>query len=285
MIAFTNLDKPLWPDGTTKGELIEYLVAIAPVMLPHLEGRPLTRKRFPDGSDGKGFFEKNAPSHTPAWVTRAQVTEREQVATYVVADRPETLAWLGQLAAIELHAPLAKAAAFDRPDLVVFDLDPGPGVGLVECCELAQVVHGMLGQLGLEAGVKTSGSKGLQIYAGIEQGSATFADTQRFAKGVALTLEQQMPDKVVSRQDRSLRPGKILIDWAQNGYGRTTIAAYSPRAGERAVVSTPLRWAEVESATGPDELRFGFGEVLARVARYGDLLAPLDLAQRLPSVA
>lgn len=287
-VRFTNLDKPLWSDGTTKGALIEYLIAVAPVMLPHLEGRPLTRKRFPDGSDAKGFFEKNAPSHTPEWVATAQVTERDEVATYVVADRPETLAWLGQLAAIELHAPLARAAAFDEPDLLVFDLDPGPGAGLRECGELALVVRGMLEQLGLDSVIKTSGGKGMQLYVGIEAGSATFIQTQAFAKQVALTLEQQMPDKVVSKQDRSLRPGKVLIDWGQNGYGKTTVAVYSARPGDAPSVSTPLEWHEVEDAVSAGEaeaLRFGFSDVLARVDASGDVFrAVLQAPQRLPQL-
>jgi len=287
-VAFTNLDKPLWPDGTTKGALIEYLIAIAPTMLPHLEGRPLTVKKFPDGSDGKAFFAKNAPAHTPNWVTTAAVIERNETATYLVADRPETLAWLGQLAAIEIHAPLAKAAAFERPDLLVFDLDPGPPAGLQECVEVAVVLEGLFGQLGLESAVKTSGGKGLQLYVPLRPDGLSFAKTAAFAKDVAELLEAQLPELVVSRQLKTLRTGKVLVDWYQNAYGKTTIAAYSARPGPAPSVSTPVTWDEVHRARderSAEDLRFGFDAVLARVSERGDVFARcLEHDQPLPAL-
>lgn len=285
-VAFTNLEKPLWADGTTKGALIEYLIAIAPVMLPHLAGRPLTLKRFPDGVEAKGFFEKNAPSHRPDWVATATVTERDEAATYVVADRPETLAWLGQLAAVEIHAPLARATSFDHPDLLVFDLDPGPPATLDACLEVAVVLEALFGQLGLRSCPKTSGAKGLQVYVPIDPTGVTFAETSGFAHEVAQTLELQLPDLVVSRQSKAIRGGKVLVDWYQNGRGRTTIAAYSARPGPKPGVSTPISWAELHAARDAgdaERLRFGLSEVVGRVAEHGDLFAPCrEHTQRLP---
>lgn len=285
-VTFTNWDKPLWPDGTTKGAFIEYLVAVAPVMLPHLAGRPLTLKRFPDGVEAQGFFEKNAPSHRPGWVTTAEVTERDEVAHYIVADRPETLAWLGQLAAVEIHAPLARAEAFDQPDLLVFDLDPGAPAGLRECLEVAVVLEGLFGRLGLEAYPKTSGGKGLQLYVPVDPARLTFAETSAFAKQVAELLEAELPTLVVSRQEKAIRKGRVLVDWYQNGRGRTTIAVYSARPGPAPAISTPLSWVEVHAALAggaAEDLRFGFDAVLRRVAEQGDLFAPcLEHQQALP---
>jgi bifunctional non-homologous end joining protein LigD len=286
-LSFTNLDKPLWPDGTTKGQLIEYLVAVAPVMLPHLAGRPLTLKRFPDGVEADGFFEKRAPSHRPGFVTTATVESgREGPIEYVVADRPETLAWLGQLAAVEIHSPLALAIAPQNPDLLVFDLDPGPPAGLAECLEVAVVLQRLFSTFGLDAYPKTSGGKGLQIYVPLDPSSVTFVETAAFAKAVAELLEDQLPKLVVSTQKKTLRKARVLVDWYQNGPGRTTIAVYSPRPGPTPSVSTPLSWdelMEVHNKGTAESLRFGFDAVVDRISTSGDLFAGcLEREQRLP---
>lgn len=288
-MKFTNLDKVLWPDGTTKGEYLEYLAGIAPVMLPHLAGRAITLKRFPDGSESKGFFEKRAPSHRPDWVETADVILEGEKATQVVVDRPDTLLWLGQLAALELHAPLTRAADPEHPDLVVFDLDPGPPAALVDCCEIALILRELLGHLGLETIVpKTSGGKGLQLYVPLEHGAHGAADCRRFAEQIAQTVATGHADRVVAHQRRADRPGRVLIDWQQNLSGRTTIAVYSARARERPWVSTPVTWEEIERAVttrDAEPLRHDIRALPERVAKVGDLFGPaLGPGARLPAL-
>lgn len=290
-LKVTNLEKVLYPAaGFTKRDVIAYLVDVAPVLLPHLERRPLTRKRFPDGVDGQAFFEKNAPSHTPEWVHTVKVpSERRSTVEYILADDLPTLAWLGNLAALELHTALHRAERPDRPDTVVFDLDPGAPATIVECCHVALLLQGMLEGLGLQTVAKTSGSKGLQVYLPLNAGEATYAQTKPLARTIAEVLEQAEPELVVSRMTKTLRPGKVLIDWSQNDPHKTTVSVYSLRARERPTVSTPLTWDEVRACAegeDPDHLVFTARDVVARVAEHGDLFADAhSLVQALPSLS
>lgn len=286
-LRLTNLDKPLWPTGHTKGDLIRYLLAIAPVLLPHIGDRPLTLKRYPDGVEGEFFYEKQAPSHRPGWVQTTRVaTEGGRPIDYVVASEPVTLAWLGNLADLELHTPMHRAGDVGRPTMVAFDLDPGPPAGLLECLRVAVLLHGMFEHLGLLSLPKTSGGKGLQVYVPLNAPDVTYAQTKGFAKAVAELLEAEQGDLVVSRQTKRLRRGKVLVDWSQNDEHKTTVSAYSPRARERPTVSTPLSWEEVHDALraeDPERLVFDMDEVPARVEEHGDLFAEaVTHVQRLP---
>jgi bifunctional non-homologous end joining protein LigD len=277
-VRLANPTKVLWPQtGFSKRDLVDYLVAIAPVLLPHLAARQLTLKRYPNGVDSEYFFEKNCPRHRPAWVDSSQ--------GFCVVEHVATLAWLGNLADIELHTSLAKVADQRRPTVVAFDLDPGPGTTIVQCAQVATLIEGMLDGLGLECVAKTSGSKGMQVYVPLNT-PVTYDETKAFAHAVAQTLEQAEPKLVVSRMTKSLRKGRVFIDWSQNDAHKTTINVYSPRAMASPTVSTPLHWDEVRacaSAADPEILSFETGAVLRRVAEHGDLFAPvLSLAQELP---
>lgn len=289
-LKITNLEKVLYPAAAfTKRDVIAYLVDIAPVLLPHLARRPLTRKRYPDGVEGQAFFEKNAPSHTPDWVQTARVpSERRGTIDYVLADDLPTLVWLGNLAALELHTALHRAESPERPDTVVFDLDPGAPATIVECCRVALLLQGMLDGLGLQTVAKTSGSKGLQVYLPLHHDEVTYAQTKPLARTIAEVLEQAEPDLVVSRMTKSLRPGKVLVDWSQNDPHKTTVSVYSLRARERPTVSTPVTWDEVRAcaeADDPELLVFTARDVVTRVAEQGDLFADArSLVQALPSL-
>lgn len=288
-LTLSNLDKVLYPQaGTTKRDVIDYYTKIAPVLVPHLRDRPLTVKRYPDGVEGKAFFEKNSPRHRPEWVrTVAVASERRSQIDYTVVDDLATLVWLANLAALELHAPLAQTRDLGRPGAVVFDLDPGAPASIVECCSVALALAGTFEQLGLESFAKTSGAKGLQVYVPLG-GDVGYEQTKHFAASLAQLFEQTQPELVVSRQSRSLRPGKVLIDWSQNDPHKTTISVYSLRATPRPTVSTPVRWEEVRATLDsgdPASLSFELGDVLGRVVSDGDLFAPvLSLAQSLPSI-
>ena len=279
----------MWPDpGFTKGQAIDYYARVAPALLPHLAGRPLTRVRFPDGVDGQRFYEKRAPSHTPEWVRTAPIVMgREGTLHFVVCDELATLTWLAQLAALELHPSLALADDPDRPTVVAFDLDPGPPADVIACCRVALRLREMFAGLGLECFPKTSGSKGLQVYLPLNT-DVGFDQTKPFARAVAQVLERDDPDKVVSRMKKELRKGKVFVDWSQNDRAKTTVAVYSLRARERPTASTPLRWEEVEQAAtdgDADALRFEADDLLARVDEHGDLFAPvLELEQALPKL-
>jgi len=281
----TNLDKVLYPEvGFSKGEVIDYYARIAPAILPHLADRALTVTRWPDGVDGKHFFEKRCPSHRPEWVRTEVVwagNRAGEIEFCVCGDRP-TLIWLAQLAALELHPSLSLVEDVDRPTVLAFDLDPGEPATIVECCRVALMIRGLFAALGLESFPKTSGSKGLQVYVPLNS-ATTYATTKPFARAVAQALERQHPDLVVSRMTKQLRRGKVLVDWSQNTASKTTIAAYSLRARPRATASTPLRWEEVESARDPLELSFTAADVVARYEGDGDPFAPvLRLEQALP---
>jgi bifunctional non-homologous end joining protein LigD len=279
-VKLSNLDKVLYPEvGFAKRDVIEYFARIAPTVLPHLEGRALTLKRYPNGVDANYFYEKNAPSHRPEWVTTARVGDID----YVVCNDEATLVWLANLADLELHTSLALAAEPERPTLLAFDLDPGEPATVVECCQVALLLRGMFEGLGLECFAKTSGSKGMQVYVPLNDDDATFAQTKAFSKAVAELLAREEPSLVVARQTKSARKGKVLVDWSQNDRIKTTVNAYSLRARERPTVSTPVTWDEVRAARTVDDLTFEAADVLERVEEQGDLFAPvLSLVQRLP---
>jgi bifunctional non-homologous end joining protein LigD len=290
-LRLTNLEKALWSSGHTKGDLIRYYVEMAPVLLAHLQGRPLTLKRYPSGVEAQFFYEKQAPSHRPDWVRTTPVRlEKGKIINYVLAEDAATLAWLGNLADLELHTPMHRADPEGRlsaPTMVAFDLDPGEPAGLLECCRVATVLHGMFEHLGLRSVVKTSGSKGMQVYVPVNVPGVTYAQTKGFAKAVAELLEAEAGDLVVARQTKALRTGKVLVDWSQNDVNKTTVSVYSPRARERPTVSAPLTWDEVAAAVAAesaDALVFDINAVLARVRDQGDLFADaLTVAQELPS--
>jgi bifunctional non-homologous end joining protein LigD len=287
VLRVTNLDKVLYPRaGFTKRDVIEYLVHIAPVLLPHLRDRPLTLKRYPNGVEAGHFFEKNSPKHRPEWVQTTTVQMSSKTIDFTLAQDVPTLVWLGNLADLELHTSLSRAPAVERPTMLVFDLDPGPPATIVECCRVALWLHGMFQNLGLRTVVKTSGNKGMQVYLPLNVDGVTYEDTKPFAKAVAELLEQQAGDLVVSRMTKSLRPGKVLVDWSQNDEKKTTVNVYSLRARERPTVSTPLSWDEVracEEAGDPGLLVFEARQVLERVERDGDLFAEaLSVRQELP---
>ena len=251
-------------------------------MLPHLRDRPLTLKRYPNGVEEPYFYEKQSPRHRPEWVQTTHVGG----VNYTLAQDLPTLVWLANLADLELHTSLSLAGRPERPTMLVFDLDPGAPAGLVECCEVAIVIHGLFAQLGLETCVKTSGSKGMQVYVPLN-GGASYEQTKPLARRIAELLEQRMPALVVSRMTKRLRPGKVLVDWSQNDAHKTTVNVYSVRARERPAVSTPLDWDEVRAAReagDPELLSFDTGAVLGRVAARGDLFADATtLEQTLPS--
>jgi bifunctional non-homologous end joining protein LigD len=288
-LKLSNLDKVLFPKAKlTKRDVIEYYHAIAPVLLPHLQGRALTVTRWPDGVQGKSFFQKQTPSHAPDWVQTVNIPHRGKPIDYTLVEDLPTLVWLANLAAIELHTPLARSEERDRPTMLVFDLDPGAPATIVECCRVGLMLRGMFESLGLQSFAKTSGSKGLQLYIPLNNPDVTFEQTKPFALAVAELLEQTEPDLIVSRMTKARRESKVLIDWSQNDRNKTTVCVYSLRATERATASTPVEWDEVSAVAGggdPAALSFEAGEVLERVAERGDLFAPvLSSVQKLPAI-
>jgi len=281
-LKITNWDKVLFPEtGFTKGDLIAYYARIAAAVVPHLRDRPLTLKRYPNGVDSQYFYEKQSPSHRPEWVA----TKRIGDVNYTLAQDRPTLVWLGNLADVELHTSLSLADTIERPTMLVFDLDPGAPATIVECCEVGLVLRGLFSQLGLQTVVKTSGSKGLQVYVPLNT-DATYRETKPFARRVAELLEQRMPELVVSRMTKRLRPGKVLVDWSQNDAHKTTVTVYSVRARERPTVSAPVTWEEVARCRRDGDaelLSFDTDQVIARTEEQGDLFAPLlSVAQELP---
>ena len=286
-LRLTNLDKVLYPAaGFTKRELIDYYVRVSGALLPHLHDRPLTLKRYPDGVEGGHFFEKNCPSHHPDWVETAVLrSERRGTIEFCLAEDLATLVWLGNLADLELHPSLSTASDMEHPTAMAFDLDPGPGTDLLDCCRIALLIRGMLGNLGMQTFPKVSGKKGLHLFAPLG-GTASYEETKPFARQVAETLEQRFPDQVTSNMAKSKRKGRILVDWSQNDRHKTTLGPYSLRATEEPAASTPLTWEEVADAVEVGDrasLVFSPERVLERVAEHGDLFAPvLSLVQELP---
>ena len=288
-LKLSNLDKVLYPEaGFTKAQVIDYYTRIAPVLLPHLKNRPLTLKRYPDGVEGNFFYEKQCPSYRPKWVKTASVWSEgnQRDVHYCVANDLPTLVWAANLADLELHTSLSVQRNIERPTMLVFDLDPGAPADIVQCAQVALWLRDVLAELKLKSFVKTSGSKGMQLYAPLNT-PTTYERTKPFAHAVAQLLEQRHPRHVVSNMKKFLRTGKVLIDWSQNDAHKTTVCVYSLRAKALPTVSTPLAWDEVEAVwydkSGAD-VEFLAEDVLARVDRVGDLFAPvLTLKQKLPA--
>ncbi len=289
-LKLSNLDKVLYPAaGFTKKDVIDYYVRIAPAILPHLQGRALTRKRYPDGVDGEPFFEKNAPMHKPDWVKTVPVWSEGNRRTvhYVLANDLATLVWLANLAALELHPSLALAKDIKCPTDMVFDLDPGPPANIVQCCQVGLWLREIFEHFGLKSFPKTSGSKGLQIYVPLNT-PTTFEATKMFSHALAQLLEHDHRELIVSDMKKSLRTGKIFVDWSQNDEHKTTIGVYSLRAREHPTVSTPVTWEEVERTFKKKDaglLVFEASKTIARFEKMGDLFEPLlELKQKLPDV-
>jgi bifunctional non-homologous end joining protein LigD len=287
-IKLSNLEKVLYPRaGFTKGQVIDYYVRIAPVLLPHLAERPLTLKRYPNGVDGMYFYEKNCPSYRPPWMKTASVWSEgnNRFMDYCVVSDLPTLVWLGNLADLELHTSLARAPETQRPTVIAFDLDPGPPATIVQCCQVALWVREIFAQLALQAFPKTSGSKGLQVYVPLNT-KVTYEQTKPFARAIARLLEERHPSLVVSDMKKSLRVNKVFVDWSQNDDHKTTVNVYSLRAKDQPTVSTPVTWEEVKDCLekdSPELLEFTSDKVLQRVEKLGDLFEPvLKLKQKLP---
>jgi bifunctional non-homologous end joining protein LigD len=278
-LTLTNLAKVLYPQtGFTKAEVLDYYQRVAPVLLPHIAGRPLTLKRYPEGVDGEAFFQKHVTAHRPDWIRTAQIPSdssrgRGTTVTYLVVDDLPALIWAANLAGLELHVPQWRVPELRRPDLLVFDLDPGAPANIVDCCRVAEDLRPLLEAEGFAPLAKTSGGKGLQLYAPISGVTSEQASDQ--ARAFAERLERDQPRRVVSRMTKVLRTGKVLIDWSQNNGSKTTVAPYSLRARQSPTVSTPVSWDEVQACRRPEELFFTAETVLDRVAATGDLFAPL----------
>jgi bifunctional non-homologous end joining protein LigD len=289
-LKVSNLEKVLYPaTGFTKKQVIDYYIRIAPAIIPHLSGRALTMKRYPNGVDGEFFYEKNAPKHRPDWVRTVPVWSRgnDRTMHYVeVSDLP-TLVWLANLAALELHPSLALAKDVACPTMMVFDLDPGPPANIVQCCEVGLWLREIFEHFGLQSFPKTSGSKGLQIYVPLNT-PTSYDVTKPFAHALAQLLEHDHPGKVVSDMKKQVRTGKVLVDWSQNDEHKTTVAIYSLRAREHPTVSTPVNWEEVERALKKKDanlLVFEAPKTVARFEKMGDLFEPvLSLKQKLPTL-
>ncbi len=280
-LSLSNLGKVLFPEaGFTKGQVIDYVSRIAPYAVPHLAGRALTLKRYPNGVEGGHFYEKNAPAHRPDWVPTSRVGSID----YVRAEDRATLVWLANLADLEWHPSLARADVPTRPTVLAFDLDPGEGADVLACAQVALLLRGALEHFGLRSWPKTSGSKGMQVYAPLNSDAVTFADTKRFSRALAGVLERTHPELVVSDMAKVKRRGKVLVDWSQNDEHKTTVAVYSLRARPQPTVSAPVGWDEVEGAQDPSDLVFTTADVLDRAGEHGDLWADvLALEQSLPA--
>ncbi|MEU9334389.1 non-homologous end-joining DNA ligase [Streptomyces sp. NPDC048290] len=283
-LALSNLEKVLYPaTGFTKGELLHYYATVADVLVPHLRGRPVSFLRYPDGPDGQLFFTKNVPPGTPDWVTTAQVPRSDGPARMVLVEDLPSLIWAANLVT-EFHTPQWLVRAPERADRLVFDLDPGAPATVVECCAVAGWLRQRLAADGIEAYAKTSGAKGLHLLAAVR--GASSGEVSAYAKGLAVEAERALPRLVVHRMTKSLRVGKVFVDWSQNAARKTTATPYTLRARQEPLVSAPVTWTEVERCREPAALAFRAGDLAERLAADGDLLAPLlepDRAAPLPS--
>ncbi len=287
-IPVSNLDKVLYPKVRfTKGQVIDYYIRVAPVLLPHLKDRPLTMKRYPNGVEGEFFYEKNCPSHRPKWVRTAKVWSEgnNRMMDYCLLNDLPTLVWAANLADLELHTSLARKKNVARPTMMVFDLDPGAPADIVQCCQVGLWLHDLLAQLKLKSFPKTSGSKGLQVYVPLNT-AATFDQTKDLSRALAQYLEHEHPHLVTSNMSKALRKNKVFVDWSQNDEHKTTICVYSLRAKDEPTVSTPVTWDEVATCLKKkkaDLFKFRSDKTLARVEKLGDLFQPVErLKQKLP---
>src|SRR5438034_2595543 len=286
-LAVSNLNKVLYPKaGFTKGQVIDYYIRIAPVLLPHLKDRPLTMKRYPNGVDQPFFYEKNCPAHRPSWVKTAKVWSEgnQRDMHYCLAQDLPTLVWAANLADIELHTSLARKKDITRPTMMVFDLDPGAPADIVQCCQVGLWLRDLLTSMNLKSWAKTSGSKGLQVYVPLNT-AVTFEDTKGLSRSLAQYLERDHPDLVTSNMSKAMRKAKVFVDWSQNDEHKTTICVYSLRAREHPTVSTPVTWNEVENCLkkkNAELLKFRSDQVLARMEKLGDLFEPVENLQQKP---
>ena len=287
-IQVSNLDKVLYPKvGFTKGQVIDYYIRVAPVLLPHLKDRPLTMKRYPDGVEGEFFYEKNCPSHRPKWVQTAKVWSEgnDRFMSYCLFQDLPTLVWAANLADLELHTSLSRKNKIERPTMMVFDLDPGAPANIVQCCQVGLWLRDLLDQMKLKSFAKTSGSKGLQVYVPLNT-AVTYHQTKSLSHALAQHLEHEHADLVTSNMSKAVRKSKVFVDWSQNDEHKTTICVYSLRAREEPTVSTPLTWEEVVNCLKKkkaDILKFCSDKVLTRVEKLGDLFEPIEkLTQKLP---
>ena len=287
-IQVSNLDKVLYPKvGFTKGEVIDYYIRVASVLLPHLKDRPLTMKRYPDGVEGEFFYEKNCPEYRPKWVQTAQVwsESNDRIMNYCLVQDLPTLVWAANLADLELHTSLSREDDMTCPTMMVFDLDPGAPAGIIQCCQVGLWLRDLLGKMKLKSFAKTSGSKGLQIYVPLNT-SVTYDETKDLSRVLAQHLDREHPDRVTSNMSKAVRKGKVFVDWSQNDEHKTTICVYSLRAREEPTVSTPVSWNEVENCLkkkNADLLKFRFDQVLERVEKLGDVFEAVErLKQKLP---
>jgi bifunctional non-homologous end joining protein LigD len=285
-LKLSNLDKVLYPaTGFTKGEVIDYYARVASVMVEHVGDRGVTLRRFPNGVDAGSFFEKRCAGHRPDWVPVCLGPgDSGGAINYCRLDSRAALVWSANMAALEVHAPMARCDDIETPTMVVFDLDPGAPAAIRECCEVALSIRDVVGGLGLAVWPKTSGSKGLQLYLPVNRPGVTHEHASGFALAVAQVLERHDPEHVTSVMAKAMRPGKVFVDWSQNSRHKTTVAPYSLRARPDPTVSTTVTWEEVEAgAAGDDDLVFEAADVLARVDEQGDLFGPtLSVEQDLP---
>lgn len=274
-LTLTHLDKPLWPDGWTKGQALHYYARIAPLMLPHLRRRPASFLRLPEGVDGPSFYVKSPPQGTAPWVARAEVPSRtEGTKEHVSVDDLASLIALANLGCLEVHVPQWSAPYPDRHDRLVIDLDPGPGATILDCARVALAARALLARDGLTCVAKSSGAKGLHLYAPLAAAPAQRAEA--YARSLARALVTALPGQVTATMAKSARTGKVFVDWSQNNTKKTTVAPYSLRARPDAPgVSTPLSWREIETAKHPNQFVFSPEQVLERAERHGDLLADL----------
>lgn len=288
-IALSNLDKNLYPQfGFTKAQVLEYYNKMAPYILPHLKGRALTLKRFPDGVDSEHFFEKRCPAYRPSWVKTAQVKQKSGVEmTVCLVNDLNTLIWVENLASLELHVPLAKTATPDNADFIVFDLDPGEGADIFDCARVALVIRDLLSDMKLESRLKTSGMKGLHVLVPLNNGKTTFDDTKKFSKAIAELMQKNYPETVTARMAKELRKNKVFINWSQNDPTKTMVCVYSLRAADKPYVSFPLAWPEIQNLKGrehPEKLHILYSEALQKTEKNGDLIADvLVKKQNLPA--
>ncbi len=286
-LSVSNLEKILYPKVRfTKGQVIDYFIRVAPVLLPHLKDRPLTMKRYPDGVEGEFFYEKNCPSHRPQWVKTAKVWSEgnQRLMHYCLANDLPTLVWAANLADLELHTSLSRKDKIERPTMTVFDLDPGPPTDIVQCCQVGIWLRDLLAKMKLKSFAKTSGSKGLQVYVPLNT-PVTYDDTKGLSRSLAQHLESEHPDLVTSNMSKAVRKGKVFVDWSQNDEHKTTICVYSLRAKEEPTVSTPVTWNEVKNCLkkkNAELLKFRSDQVLARMEKLGDLFEPVENLKQKP---
>jgi len=287
-LSLSNLEKDLYPSyGFTKAQILEYYRRIARFILPHLQDRPLTLKRYPEGVDQDFFFEKRCPSPRPAWAKTAEVRQDDgERRTACLVNDLETLMWVENLASLELHVPLARAGSPATPDSLVFDLDPGEPANILDCARVALILRDLLIPLRLASYVKTSGQKGLHVYVPLNRQDTTFEDTKRFSKAVAAIMQKNYPDLVTAKMAKEHRQGKVFINWSQNDSALTMICVYSLRAREKPIVSFPLAWRELEDLAGqddPEKLQVVHSEAVTRAEKQGDLFREvLVKKQKLP---